>query len=449
MHQPSETPHRTAAILSIGDELTLGQTLDTNGRWFAQQLVDRGILPIEHVTVPDDLDANVAALRRLAASVDVIISSGGLGPTKDDLTRDALCQAMGDTLVEDPAMLAMVEKWYTSRGRVMTAPNRAQALRPSRGVALPNFAGTAPGLAGTIESSAGSGRRCDVFCLPGPPRELFPMFEREVVPRLRVGGGRSVVTRVLHCFGIAESDLAARLGELMDRDAPARGGAMVGTTASGGVVSVRVRVDGQMPLERAEALADEVARQARQRAGGYVFGTGTQTLAMVVVDTLVKAGQVLTTVESCTGGLLGQVVTDVPGSSRAFAGGLVTYSNELKARLAGVDPALIERHGAVSEQVARAMALGGRARLGAGHAAWCIAITGIAGPDGGSAEKPVGTVFIALAGPGHDAGLVRRFAMVGERANVREWAVKSALSMLLQAMAGERRVLLREVEVQA
>ncbi|HLP85357.1 MAG TPA: competence/damage-inducible protein A [Phycisphaerales bacterium] len=416
--------HATAAVVSVGDELTLGQTLDTNSKWISDRLVAMGIVPIEHVTVPDDLNAHVAAFTRLAQRVDVIICSGGLGPTQDDLTRDALAQAMSDTLIEDPIALAQVEAWYTSRGRVMSANNRLQALRPTRGAALQNLHGTAPGLAGRVN-------HCDIFCLPGPPRELFPMFDQHVAPRLRLPPGRTVVTRVLHTFGVAESDLAQRLGPLMQRDA----NPLVGTTASGGVVSIRMRYEGPLAHVDAESLLDSVERTCRDVAGAYIFGAGTDTLASVVVSMLRAQGRTVGTVESCTGGLLGSYLTEIPGSSAAFIGGLVTYTNALKTRLAHVDAANFAEAGpgAVSKETARAMAVGGLRTLDCDHA---LAITGIAGPDGGTAAKPVGLVYIACATRGDDDVDVRAFKMLGERQNVREWSAKTAMAMLWQKLSG-------------
>lgn len=416
--------HATAAIISIGDELTLGQTLDTNSKWLSDQLVTMGIVPVEHVTVPDDLDAHVATLLRLANKVDVIVCSGGLGPTQDDLTRDALAKAMGDTLIEDPIALSQVEAWYTSRGRVMSANNRLQALRPTRGLVMQNLHGTAPGIAGRI-------RNCDVFCLPGPPKEMFPMFEQGVVPRLRLQAGRTMMTRVLHTFGVAESDLAMRLGDLMKRDA----NPLVGTTASGGVVSIRMRYEGSLtPIEAGQVL-DSVERTCRDVAGQFIFGSEKETLASVVVGMLRAQKQTLGTVESCTGGLLGAYLTEIPGSSAAFIGGLVTYTNELKTQLAHVDAANFAEGGpgAVSRETASAMAMGGLRTLGCDHA---IAITGIAGPDGGSAAKPVGLVYIARASRSDSEVDVRGFKMIGDRQNVREWSARTAMAMLWQKLSG-------------
>lgn len=441
--------HRTAAIVSMGDELTLGQTLDTNSRWLSQRLVEAGIVPIEHVTVPDDLDATARALVRLAGEVDLVISSGGLGPTADDLTRAALAKAMGDALVEDAEALRQIEAWYLSRGRVMPELNRVQAQRPSRGVSIENRNGTAPGLQGSIG-------KCDVFCLPGPPREMQPMFEEYARPRLSPPAGRIVLTRVLHTMGVGESDLATKLSEMMER----KHSPLVGTTASGGVVSIRIRYEGDASgagsasAAQAERIIDREVEEAARRASPFVFGRGSDTLPSVVVGKLRERGERLAVVESCTGGMLGQMVTEVAGSSDVFWGGWITYANEAKRAEVGVPASMFAETsggsapGAVSREVAEAMARGGLDRAGVDH---CLAITGVAGPSGGTNDKPVGTVWIARAsktsGPKGVEVDARRFLMGGDRQAVREWSARWAVAMLWLAFEGKTEVkLMRQVE---
>jgi nicotinamide-nucleotide amidase len=445
MLEPMAHFHQCAAVLSVGDELVLGQTLDTNSRWISDQLLSLGILPVEHVTVPDDLGAQTEAFRRLASGVDLVICSGGLGPTADDLTRQALTSFTGDELVEDQLAVAQIEAWFAVRGRPLNAINRVQALRPSRGICLENRYGTAPGL--HVRSDAG-GRTVDVFCLPGPPKELAPMFAAAVVPRLRPMPGRTVRTRALHTIGLGESEIALRFrdaatGDLMSRDREL----LVGTTASAGIVSCRLRYDGSLSPENAEARLDEAEREIRRLLGVHVFGAQGTTLPDAVVAALRDRGESVATVESCTGGLLAGMLTSVPGSSGVFSSGWVTYSNKAKQSEMGVPAALFAEAGgpgAVSREVASAMATGGLARSGATH---CLAITGIAGPDGGSQSKPVGTVWVALASAGGQPD-VRRFAMLGmDRAGVRDLAAKAALGMLWVHLAGEPATrLLRQVE---
>lgn len=436
--QQPQRPHVRAAILSMGDELTLGQKLDSNSQWLAQQLTARGIVPVEHVTVPDDLDATVATLRRLAGAVDVIVSTGGLGPTADDLVREALARASDDALVEDAGSVGQIEGYFRGRGRSMPALNRVQALRPSRGVSLRNDHGTAPGLSAKIGE-------CDVFCTPGPPREMMPMFVASVGPKLRPMTGRIVLTRALHCFGIGESDLATRLGLLMERGR----NPLVGTTASGGVVSIRIRYEGESNAAMASAAMEETERAARAAGAPFLFGAEDDSLPSVVLEALKVGGKTLAVVESCTGGMVGEMLTEVAGSSAAFVGGWITYSNELKTSQVGVPAELLARFGAVSTEVASAMAVGGVHRSGAEFA---LAITGIAGPDGGSAAKPVGTVWIALAervardsaADGIPIADVRQFRMGNDRRSVREWSARAALMMLWMRLQGVKAPMLRE-----
>lgn len=426
--------HRRAAVLSIGDELTLGQTLDTNSKWVSERLMDLGIKPVEHVTVPDDLEAHIRVLLRLAHEVDVIISTGGLGPTADDLTRQAVAAASGDVLVEDVISLEEIKAVFANRKREMPEVNRVQALRPSRARAISNPHGTAPGIHAVIGD-------VDVFCAPGPPGEMFPMFRERISPLLRPEPGRLVRTRIIGCCGIGESEIATRLGELMGRER----NPLVGTTASGGIVTCRVRVEGMMTGLEAEGMLDEAEREIRGKLGVHAFATGHNSLARACVEELKKrgphGGQTLGVVESCTGGMLGAAVTEIAGSSAVFVGGLQTYSNGLKEKLAGVRSETLANFGAVSGEVAREMAVGGCAALGC---EWCVSVTGIAGPDGGSVEKPVGTVWIGIAGP---KGVVtRRFAMSGERQPVRQWSVTAALGALWMDLHQSEVKMLREQE---
>lgn len=422
--------HESAAILSIGDELTLGQKLDTNSQWLAEQLVARGVVVREHATLADDLEQNVCTLTRLAAEYPLLVVTGGLGPTLDDLTREALARVLGEKLVEDERAMAHVRSIMERRGRVMSDNQRLQALRPASAVIIDNPTGTAPGLCARVPRGADGG--CDVFCLPGPPGEMKPMFEAFVVPRLRTRPGREVRTRVLHCLGIGEGDLATRLGELMDRGR----NPLVGTTASGGVVSIRVRYEGDAAA--ADAIMRETERLCRERAGAFVFGAEEERIESVVVGLLRERGRKLVLVESCTGGMVGSLLTSVAGSSDVLLGGFVTYANEMKTALVGVPRELTEAHGAVSEPVALAMARGGLERTSGATDA--LAITGIAGPGGGSEAKPVGTVFVARAsraGSGEVECECRRLLITGGREDVRGRASRLALAMLRWHVLGE------------
>lgn len=417
------SPHRSAAIISVGDEFTLGQKLDTNSQCLSQRLTSLGVRVREHLTVDDDEDAQVHALTRLAARADLIITTGGLGPTLDDLTRAALARASDDTLIEDAEALRDIRAWYASRQRVMPEVNRVQALRPSRAVMLANPFGTAPGLRARVASA-------DVFCLPGPPREMMPMFESFVVSALRADPARTVITRVLQSVGLGESAIAMRFGDLMRRDR----NPLVGTTASAGIVSCRVRYEGPPGPDARRAVEDTLAR-IREVLGPAVFAEGDTTLAAHVIAAAIARRRTIACAESCTGGGLGHALTSVDGSSAAFLGGFLTYSNALKEHLLAVPADLLHAHGAVSAPCALAMAEGALARTGALIAA---SITGIAGPAGGSDRKPVGTVYVSIAwrdalhnAVHHDT---RRFLFTGDRATVRQWAVLSALAMLRRAI---------------
>jgi nicotinamide-nucleotide amidase len=408
-----------AAIVSIGDELTIGQSLDTNSKWLSERLTEIGLTVVEHVTVPDDREWLGATLRRLCEACATVVVSGGLGPTADDLTRESLADVLNEPLDEDGDSLRAIEAWFARSSREMPRQNRVQALRPRSGVHIPNPNGTAPGVHVTVLGAA-------VFCLPGPPSEMRPMFEAYVRARVSPPEGRLIRTRVFQTMGVGESEIAQRLGGLMARDR----NPLVGTTASAGMVSVRIRYEGSESAERVDRLMAETAADVERLVGDVVFAEGGRPLADVVIDRLRRAGQRVATVESCTGGMLGGAMTALAGSSDVYLGGWVTYSNEMKGWLVGVGHDLLERHGAVSEEVAAAMAVGGLERSGADH---CLAITGVAGPGGGTPEKPVGTVWVGMASRGvGEAGGVecRRFLMRGERETVRQWSVTSALAML-------------------
>ncbi|MEO1717772.1 MAG: competence/damage-inducible protein A [Planctomycetota bacterium] len=421
--------HRTAGIISIGDELAIGQTLDTNSQWLSGRLTELGVGVRRHVTVADDLDAIALELERCAREFDLVIVSGGLGPTADDLTRFAFARVLGDELVTDDASLDQVRAWFTASGRSMPRANAVQAERPASASMIANAHGTAPGLFARVHD-------CDVWCVPGPPSELRPMFQAAIVPRIRTE--RVVVTRVLRTAGLGESTIAERLSAMMARDR----NPLVGTTASDGVVSCRVRYEGDDRNE-GRRLVDAAIDQVRETLGAYVFGEDDQTQAGAIVALLAERRKTVATVESCTGGLLAGAITAVPGSSSVFEKGLVTYSNEQKTDLVGVPSWIFRQQGAVSQACVEAMAKEG---LELAKSDYCLSVSGVAGPGGGSEDKPVGTVWICRAAA--DGSLdTRSFLFNGGRDAVRQRSVMAALVMLwLRLVRAEGLPLLAQVE---
>lgn len=433
-----------AIILSVGDELALGQTVDTNSAWLSQQLAAVGCAIAAHLTVPDDQHAIEQAIDESVGRCDVLIVSGGLGPTEDDLTRQALAAVMRVPLELNETWLAELKKFFEARGRPMPKGNRIQAMIPRGATMIFNTCGTAAG----IDAAYASGDQktvCRVFVMPGVPKEMKAMFTRDVLPHvMQASGGAVILSRTLHTFGLGESAVAERIGTQMMRDR----NPSVGTTISGGVVSLRINAR-YGSREEAERKVDETVEQCLAALGDLVYGADEQTLPDVVAYLLHHASPYMTplfretpqgwrvnrvvrprpvtvaTAESCTGGLLAKMLTDVPGSSAYFRQGWVTYSNESKTEQLGVAAGLIEQFGAVSEAVVKVMANSARARARSDVA---LAISGVAGPDGGTPEKPVGMVCLALADPKEVQ--TRTFNFPGDREMVRDRSAKMALTML-------------------
>ncbi len=410
-----------ARILSIGTELALGQSVDTNSAWLAQQLCRRGWRPTHHETVADELSDIGGALLRAAAAAGVVLVTGGLGPTADDLTRQALADALGEPLVEHAPTVARLNAYFAARSRPTPPANLVQALHPPSAEMLPNSCGTAPGLFARLRGAA-------VFVLPGVPSEMREMFEREVLPRLPESGAGVLASRRLNCVGMPESQLGERIADLMRRGRNPE----VGTAAEHGQIGVRINA-AAADAAAAQALLDAAESELRARLGVVVFGRDDETLAGVVGAALRAARQTLATAESCTGGMIGAALTDVPGSSEYYLGGVVSYANEAKRELLGVEQNLLDAHGAVSEPVARAMAEGAKRRFASDYA---IAVTGIAGPGGGSAEKPVGLVFIGLATPRETRVQMRLLGHDASRAEIRLRATNLALDLLRRELLG-------------
>jgi nicotinamide-nucleotide amidase len=410
-----------AEVLTIGDELLRGEIVDSNKSYLSDRLLGLDIETHYHSSVRDDPADMRDAFERALGRSDVVLVSGGLGPTRDDLTTEILAETLGRKLVLDEVSLVAIRAFFAGVGREMSANNEKQAWFPEGAEVLENPIGTAPGF--LVEE-----RGALVFCMPGVPRELYRMMDEQVLPRItrRTAGERLVVrAKFLRTFGIGESSLDAELADI----------------ASDGDVTLGFRTafpDNHLrpltraaTIEEADAKLEQVCAQIRERLGAIIYGEGDDTLESVVGRELRERGKTLASAESCTGGGIAERITDVAGSSAYFLGGVVAYSNEAKQALLGVDGALLEAHGAVSEPVARAMAEGARARFGADLA---IATTGISGPDGGSDEKPVGLVYIALASA--EGTHCDRFVFPLDRARHRQLTAHTALDWVRRSLLG-------------
>lgn len=338
-----------------------------------------------HTAVGDNLERIRDVFRVAAARSNVVVVTGGLGPTDDDLTREALASFLGRPLELSEEALRELEQFFARRERPMPAENRKQAMKIQGGVLLPNPNGTAPGQ--YVEAGG-----VHFFLLPGPPLEMRPLLEREVIPRLKqlFPGEQVLVSRVLHFCGIGESDVDERVQDLTGRANPT-----VAPLAGEGEMLLRITASGA-DEESARRLIEPVEQDIRSRFPGYIYGVDDDTLPVAVGRVLRGAGATLAVAESCTGGLLSAMVTEVPGSSEYFRGSVVAYDNEVKQQALGVSASTLAAYGAVSEATAREMAEGVRTRLGATYG---LAVTGIAGPGGGSSDKPVGLVYGAVSGP--------------------------------------------------
>ena len=416
-----------AIILSVGDELALGQTVDTNSAWLSSQLATVGFAVVRHVTVPDDQALIEDAVRLATGECDVLLISGGIGPTEDDLTRQALAAVLGVELKMNDEWLANLHEFFTARGRTMPETNKIQAMIPHGTKIILNTAGTAAGIEATYQSGDKKSI-CRIFVMPGVPKEMKTMFALSVMPFIKAhGGGAVILQRTLHTFGLGESHVAEKLGELMKRGR----NPSVGTTVANGIVSLRVNARYENVDEAQREIGKTVAA-CEGKLGDLIFGSDLQTLPEVVGELLNKSGKTVTTAESCTGGLLAKCLTDISGSSNYFKRGWIVYSDEAKHEMLNVPRELLRQHGAVSESVVESLAVNAGRIAGADYA---LAVSGVAGPTGGTDEKPVGTVCIALAS---DRGIsTRKFNIPGDREMVRDRSTKMALTMLRYALLGK------------
>lgn len=426
------TPSREARtmsveIVAIGNELLLGETVDTNSAHLAHRLAEIGARVTRVTVVGDERSRIRAALEEARSRTPWVITTGGLGPTRDDLTRPVVAEVFGLPLEIDEGLLAVLEERFRSFGYdAMPPSNRSQAEVPRGARPIPNARGTAPGLIVSDE-------RGTVFVLPGVPAEMKGLLEEGVLPELlaaREEGAPVVHSRVVRTAGIGESALAERLDDTLSDP----GAIEVAFLPHRGRVDVRLTLAG-FPADETDRRLDALASTVARCAEPWCYGTDDRTLAGAVGDALLARGWALGTAESMTAGELSAEITAVPGSTAWFVGGVVAYANSVKQALLGVPKRTLERHGAVSEETCRAMASGIRAALSADVG---CAITGVAGPEGGSAEKPVGLVWIGVETPG--GAEARRFDFPGDRAEVRDRATISALALLWRRLreGGER-----------
>jgi len=404
-------------LVTIGDELLLGFTVDTNAAYMARELAGIGVEIVRRATCGDEPDAIAEAVGDALKRTGAVITTGGLGPTSDDRTKESIAALFGRGMRLDEEILQRLEeRWAARFKQPLPAPNRQQAMIPEGAEVLTNRHGSAPGI--WLADDAGRW----VAMLPGVPREMRGMLGDELIPRLRTRLGAAAVVRsaTLRTTGIAESLLAEQLGNV------ARGvdGLPLAYLPGHDGVDLRLTARG-LPADAAERALDTGIAALREKTGRFAYATGSEDLAEVVLDLCRAKGLTIATGESCTGGMLGERLTAIPGSSDVVVGGVIAYSNEIKTALLGVDAGLIATHGAVSEPVARAMAEGARDRLGASIG---VGITGIAGPGGATPGKPVGTVDLAIAGPWPTEA--RRVQLIGDREEIRYRASQGALNMI-------------------
>ncbi|WP_259730697.1 MULTISPECIES: competence/damage-inducible protein A [Synechococcales] len=431
--QMGEGDRAAAEVLCIGTELLLGNILNSNARWLAEEFAALGLPHFRQTVVGDNRERLIQVVREAAARSRLLICTGGLGPTPDDLTTEAIAAAFGTPLVEVPQVWEDIQAKLAGRGRPLAASNRRQALLPEGARVVPNPTGTAPGMLWSPPATSLPDGHIQpgftVLTFPGVPSELRPMWQQSAVPWLREQGlaGACFQSRLLRFWGIGESTLAEQVADLLALENPT-----VAPYAGTGEVKLRLTARAASTAEAAALLAPLEA-ELRARTSTLCFGADEESLASVVLALLRARGETLAVAESCTGGGIGAALAAVPGASDVFLGGVIAYANTIKQHLLGVTATALERHGAVSDPVALAMAEGVRRSTGA---TWAVSVTGIAGPGGGSAEKPVGLVHIGLAGPQGSRSEAVRFGSSRGRAWIQAVTAGEALNRLrLQLIA--------------
>jgi nicotinamide-nucleotide amidase len=411
-----------AEVICVGTELLLGDILNSNSQYLAKELAALGVPHFYQTVVGDNVDRVHKAIEIAAARSSILIFTGGLGPTPDDLTTESIASYFNTPLVEHPEVITDIGQKFAQHGREMSPSNRKQALQPEGAALLPNQMGTAPGMIWQPREGL------TIFTFPGVPREMHRMWRDTAVLFLKTQGygQNSIYSRSLRFFGISESVLAEKVNHLFDSTNPT-----VAPYAGDGEVRLRISARA-VSEEAANALIEPIDREIKQIAGAAYYGTDEDTLASVVGKLLKAKGQTLAVAESCTGGGLGQMLTDIPGSSEYFVGGIISYADRVKIDLLGVNPTDLATEGAVSEIVARQMAAGVKAKL---DTDWGVSITGIAGPGGGTESKPVGLVYIGIADPdGGVTGIKYQLASQRERALIRRMSAAQVLNLLRQRL---------------
>jgi len=406
-----------AELIFAGTELLLGQIVNTNAQYLSRRLAATGVDVYHQTTVGDNRQRLEEAVRTALGRADVVITGGGLGPTSDDLTKEAVAAASGRPLLLDAASREAVEAFYASLGRRMTANSLRQAFIPRGAEPIPNSHGTAPGVRMEVGGKL-------LFMLPGPPNEFMPMVEEAVIPALRARdpSGMKIISRVLRLCGIGEAEVESRLEDVIGGQAATT----VAPLASPGEVALRLTTKAQDEASALEKMGP-VEAQIRSRLGRFVYGTDDDTLAGSVLDLLASADLTLAVAESCTGGLLADQLTDVPGASDRLLAGVVAYTNDAKVRILGIPRETISGRGPVSDEVCAAMAVSVRRLCGSDLG---VSITGIAGPAGGSETTPVGLVFIGLSSGSDGQVRVARHRFPGSRRVVKGRAARQALVVL-------------------
>nr|MDD6336190.1 competence/damage-inducible protein A [bacterium] len=403
----------TAEIISVGTELLLGQIANTDAQFLSRKLAEAGIDVYRHSVVGDNLARVTGMISSALARCDLVITTGGLGPTQDDLTKEAVCQATGLPLVQHKPSLDAISAYFAASGRAMTPNNARQAMFPEGARVLPNRRGTAPGCWLELHGKV-------VLVLPGPPHELMDMYLQQAEPLVRKLSGELIISRVLRVFGIGESQMEQRLRTLID----AQKNTTIAPLFGEGDVTLRLTAKVKTQ-EEAEQLFAPVEKAIRDELGEHVYAVGEEGMSAVVARMLMDGGYTVAVAESLTGGMVAQKLIDHPGISKCFLSGIVAYANQAKINMLGVDAALLEQYGAVSPECALAMARGMKKVSGADFA---LSTTGIAGPGGGSEQKPVGLVYVALSGPMGDK--VIRLQLSRGRERIRLMAAIHALNLL-------------------